>query len=136
MTIKQLNAFELLIVERLRLELRRCDIWEQELPTPAGKQLVEKLRSNARLRSEIWFDIIDLLRRKERIKRLRGKAKEEAKLKYALHAEEVNRRWSAVRADIFPSSPRSNAPTSPAPTRSVLLCPVHDSHGRAASNGN
>jgi hypothetical protein len=72
LTIKQLNAFELLIVDQLRLELRICDINEEEVPTPEGKRLVEELRANARLKSDIWFDIIDLMRRKERIKRLKG----------------------------------------------------------------
>lgn len=97
--MKKLDEFERLIVEQLRLELHLRDIYDEKYDSPKMKALGEDIRRTVRLRSEIWFEIIGMLRRKLRIKRLKGKIKEEAAAQYKLDMDRLNRKWTAMQQD-------------------------------------
>ncbi len=92
--MKKLDELERLIVERLRLELKRCDLTDEQNPTTEVRALNEKIRTIDRMRFEIWIELIPLLRQELRIKRMTAADKKKAQLQLDRDIEKLNRKWT------------------------------------------
>jgi hypothetical protein len=105
--LRLIDELERLVTERLRLELRQCDLHEQEqLPRSRGEALVEDLRVNARMRFEVYVELIPLLRRRVRNRRLVGDARVKAQAQLDKEMEQLGAKLQARVSALDAASPR------------------------------
>jgi len=100
LTMKRIEELERLVIERFRLELKRCDLSDELTPTPRSRELNEQLRTIARYQMEIWIELIPLLRQERRNERLSGTAKTQAQAEWKREVEKLNEKWTKRTAEV------------------------------------
>ena len=100
LSMSRIDELERLVVERFRLELKRCDLSDELTPTPRCRELNERLRTIARNEMEIWVELIPLLRQQRRNERLSGTAKAQARAEWKREIDKLNEKWTVRTAKL------------------------------------
>jgi hypothetical protein len=100
LTMSRIDELERLVIERFRLELKRCDLSDELTPTPQCRELNEQLRTISCYQREIWVELIPLLRQQRRNERLSGKAKKQARAEWKREIDKLNEKWTERTAKV------------------------------------
>jgi len=93
LTMRVIDEYERLVMEKFRLELKRCDLIEQSVLTPEGHETDRDMRQLVRAETEVYIELMPLLRQRVRNARLRSEAKKRAEAALDREFEELAAKW-------------------------------------------